>query len=73
MAMRRISLTEALPTAGSELTANWPTASLSNRRIQSSLSPERKSLQEKKYFMVARFGAPETRWMIKFGQALGNS
>lgn len=48
MAMRRISLTESPPTAESELTANWPTASLSSNRIESSLNADRKSLQKQK-------------------------
>lgn len=42
---------EALPTAESELTANWQTASLSSRRMESSLNPETKSLLRSKGVM----------------------
>lgn len=41
-------MTEAPPTAESELTANWPTASLSSSCTESSLNPETKSLQIEK-------------------------
>lgn len=44
-AMRRMSLTSAAPTEDSELTANWPTASLRINRRESSLRLDRKFLQ----------------------------
>lgn len=45
LAIRRINLREAPPTVESELRANWPMASLSSRSMESSLNPDRKSLQ----------------------------
>lgn len=48
MAMARISLTEAPPTAESELTTNWPTASLSSNRTKSLLNLETKLLKREK-------------------------
>lgn len=49
LAMRSISLMEAPPTAESELSANWPTVSLSSSRTELLLISERKFLQIKKY------------------------
>lgn len=43
--MSRISLTEAMPTAESVLTASWPTVSLRSRWAESSFNVETKSLQ----------------------------
>lgn len=47
LAIRRISLTEAPPTAESELRANWAMVSLSSSRTDSSFRWDRKSLQDK--------------------------
>lgn len=46
LAMRRINLIEAPPTAESDMTANWPTASLSRSRMESSVRLGRKPLQK---------------------------
>lgn len=53
--MSRMSLTEAPPTAELELTANWPTASLSSSRTELSLNPHRKSLHREKRLLRCPF------------------